>query len=737
MVQVLESTKLARVGLIGNPNTGKSTIFNRLTGLRQRIANYPGITVEERIGTTHIGKKSLQVVDLPGAYSLSASTLDERAVLDALTARGGREPLDLLVCVLDATNLERNLFLALQIADFGLPMILVLNQWDVLRRRNQEYDLEKLKEILGIPVLPVSARSGEGMKGLETEISKVLEKPCYLAPTAWSREINTGLEDLIGLAPGLSRGEALRLIFDGGSLVADRWSERKGEIQQRVGRIHSEIAAGGMNPGPAEALIQYKRIGSLLEGVIDSDTSAFSRSSETIDRILLHRVWGLGIFVAVMWVVFQSVYSWASPMMDGLEWLTGALQEGIRPVLSGLPVLESLVVDGIIAGVGGVIVFVPQIFVLFLFIALLEDTGYMARAAFLMDKALGWCGLNGKSFVPLLSSYACAIPGIMAARTLEDKRSRVTTILMAPFMSCSARLPVYVLFIGAFVEPAYGAMVAGWTLFLLHFVGLAVAAFLAWISQRLFSSKTITPFVLEMPQYKVPQLRNIFIRVWGSGREFIVRAGTVIFAFSILIWALLYFPHSESVSEAVEDDMVRELVVTEGLNQVEAMALLKESGTPAAIEFENRLQASYREDSYLGRFGHFVQPVFAPAGFDWKLTVGVLSSFPARELVISTLGIIYQLGPDVDAESQSLRNRIVNEKWPSGSRVGQSVYTMPVVLAVLVFFALCLQCGATVAIIAKELNGWIALGSFVGMTVLAWVAAVAVYQIGTLISGTL
>ncbi|MGE9290109.1 MAG: ferrous iron transport protein B [Puniceicoccales bacterium] len=733
MVSVAEPTKVARIGLIGNPNTGKSTLFNRLTGLRQRIANYPGITVEERVGTAFAQKDPLELVDLPGAYSLSATTADERAVLDALAAREGRAELDLLVCVIDPTNLERNLFLPLQVADFGLPIILVLNQWDIARKRGIEIDCEKLAERLGVPVLPISARSGEGMERLEETIRRELVKPSYLKPTQWIPAVEDTVEELMDTVPGLRRAEALRFLFDPKSALYVRWPEKREPITEIVQGGRKKIAEAGMNPGPAEALVQYDRIRGVLSEVLGEREVRSIGPSESIDRLLLHRFWGTIIFVGVMWVVFQSVYSWAGPIMDGLDYMTGTTQDALRPVFAGTPLLESLVVDGIIAGVGGVIIFLPQIFVLFLFIGLLEDTGYMARAAFLMDKALGWCGLNGKSFVPLLSSYACAIPGIMAARTLESRWSRTTTILMAPFMSCSARLPVYVLLIGAFVEPVWGAGAAAWTLFLMHFVGLFVSAGLAWFAHRFFASAGASPFILEMPHYKVPHVRNLFLRMWESGREFLVRAGTVILAFSILIWALLYFPRSESVETEVRADMVAQIVVEEAVSAEVASEWLADEEQPYAEEFENLLASAYLENSYLGQFGRWVQPVFAPAGFDWKITVGVLSSFPARELIISTLGIIYQLGPDVDEESMGLRDQIAGETWSSGPRAGQPIFTLPVVFSVMVFFALCLQCGATVALIAKELNGWYAAGSFFGMTLLAWVAAVLVYQVGSLL----
>jgi ferrous iron transport protein B len=377
-----------------------------------------------------------------------------------------------------------------------------------------------------------------------------------------------------------------------------------------------------------------------------------------------------------------------------------------------------------------VLVFLPQILILFFFISVLEDTGYMARAAFLVDKLFGWCGLNGRSFVPLLSSYACAIPGVMSARTLSDPKARLTTILMAPFMSCSARLPVYILLIGTFIEPHYGPLAAGWALFAMHFVGLALALPLAWVLNKFFLKIKPQPFILEMPDYRIPTMRNIFHRMWERGREFVLRAGTVILAFSVIIWSLLYFPRDASVEEVVTNEFVATMSVNTPVDTIHEE--LKNADSPLAQKLHHHVESAYIEQSYLGRFGKAIQPVFNPAGFDWKITVGVLSSFPAREVIIATMGIIYNLGADVDEGSEDLRSVLQNEKWLSGPRAGQPVYSMPVVIGIMVFFALCMQCGATVAIIARELDWRWATFSFFAMTTLAWLAAVFIYQIGSL-----
>lgn len=718
------------VALVGNPNTGKSTLFNRLTGLRQHIANYPGITVEKKSGLLRTGGIDLDLLDLPGCYSLTAVSNDERVVMDVLGGRRGLQKPDLLVFVVDATNLKRNLLLVSQCAELGIPAVVALNQCDAAKRNGIRIDVNLLAKRLGVPVVETIATRGSGLVELKQAIVSALDAPFALPKIHWPDCITHGCGLLrAGLqSPGsndLTQAEALRVLFDRDSVFTCGVSD-KACIKKLLDAAHSEIRESGLNPGSAEAVIHYRHLESLLEGVVEA-SGPIARSHDSIDALLLNRVWGTLIFLGVMYVVFQSLYSWAGPLMDLIDAGTSAMQDFVRPLLSTTPALQSLLCDGIIAGVGGVLIFLPQILILFFFIALLEDTGYMARAAFLVDKLFSWCGLNGRSFVPLLSSYACAIPGVMATRTLSDPKARLTTILMAPFMSCSARLPVYILLIGTFIEPLYGPLVAGAVLFAMHFVGLALSLPLAWVLNKFFLKIKTQPFILEMPDYRVPTLRNISHRMWERGREFVLRAGTVILAFSILIWALLYFPRNPDVKEKISQAFLSELAGSHSAAEIQSALENPNSDINSALT--HRIDSAYIEQSYLGRFGKAVQPIFDPAGFDWKITVGVLSSFPAREVIIATMGIIYNLGADVDEGSDDLRSVLQNEKWTSGPRLGEPVYTLPVVLGIMVFFALCMQCGATVAIIARELNWRWAAFSFFGMTTLAWTTAVLIYQI--------
>ena len=706
-----------RVALVGNPNTGKTTLFNRLTGSRQKIGNYPGVTVEKKSGTWEAGGRSVTLVDLPGTYSLAASSPDERVALDFLTGHlAGEEQPDAVICVVDASNIVRNLFLASQVADLGLPLVIALNMSDAADRAGIHVDAALLARRLGVPVIRTVATKGEGIEALGKAVLQAADDRALMAQVPWPEAVGravkylaAGLEKEGAQSPG--SGKLRRILFDRGSAVLERagWP-RESDPQPLLSASRDILSAAGWHPASAEALLRYEHLGHLTADAIRFPETRRRTWTERLDAVLTHRVWGLAIFALMMFLVFQSIYTWAGPFMDAIETGIAWVQESVAPWFAAWPALQSLVVDGVVGGAGGVIIFLPQILILFFFIALLEDTGYMARGAFLMDKMFGWCGLNGKSFVPMLSSYACAIPGILATRTIEDPRARLTTILVAPLMSCSARLPVYTLLIGAFIAPAYGAAVAGFTLFAMHFVGLAVAIPVAWAMNKFILRTRPQPFLLEMPPYRRPRLRDILWRMWERAREFLVRAGTVIVAMTIIIWALVYFPRPAEVRE-------------------QTVAALSAGNDPASVE--RAVDAAYLEQSYLARAGRVLQPVFAPAGFDWKITVGVLASFPAREVIIATLGTIYGIGQDVDEESGDLRAALARDLWTHGPRTGSPVFTVPVALAIMVFFALCLQCGATVAVMAKEANwGWAVFG-FVYMTTLAWLGAVLTYQLGT------
>jgi len=707
--------------------------------MRQKVGNYPGVTVQKKSGYTYIESGQIEVVDLPGTYSLAATSPDERVVVDSLQGDiENFERPDLILCIVDATNLQRNLFLAHQIGRLGIPMVVALNRWDSAQKRRIRIDVEALERDLGVPVVAISASRAEGITELKAAATAALETKPLLRQPDWPEAVT---EAVLAAKGELSRFEAsemgderlVRAIFDSDSQALRRLGLSQEQSSQALGAAKKALFKGGLNPANAEAVILYRHIKTVTEPSINDSDAVPASGSESIDSLLTHRSWGLIAFLALMYLVFQSVYSWAGPFMDLIDAGKSAIQSGISSVLEPWPMVQSLVADGIVEGVGAVVIFLPQILILFFFISLLEDTGYMARAAFLMDKLFSWCGLSGKSFVPLLSSFACAIPGVMAARTIQDPKARLVTILAAPFMSCSARLPVYVLLIGAFVEPKYGAALAGAALFAMHFVGAAIALPFSYLMNKYVLKTPAQPFLLELPAYQVPQVRHVLLRMYGQGKEFVKNAGTVIFAITIVIWAMLYFPRSEEIQEKIESEFYAGLMEATGWGREEAIERVEDDEALQA-QLDRDVSSAYIEQSYMGRVGKTLQPIFDPAGFDWKITVGVIASFPAREVIISTLGIIYSLGADVDEETTDLRERMKAQEWLEGKRTGQKVYTIPVVIALMVFFALCQQCGATLAIIAQE-TGWRwAAVSFVFMTSLAWLAAVMVYQVGTWLS---
>ena len=703
------------VALVGNPNTGKSTLFNALTGLRQRVGNYPGVTVARKSGTCDLGDgRKVELVDLPGLYSLAAASPDEQVVTDALAGKiaGERVP-DVIVLVADATNLLRNLFLASQLAELGRPAVLVLNQADVAREQGMRIDTVQLSARLGgIPVVLASAWKGEGVADVRRAIARAADERRLLPPVVWPANIAAALAGLTcavaaDTGRAVSSAEAQRLLFDTSATLPERlgWAKERRDPAIRAAR--EEVRRSGYNPLAAEPLVHYDRLRKALEGVVTEGAGKAGRTA-AVDRLLLHRVLGPILFLGIMLGMFASVFWLAKFPMVWIQAGVDALKGVVGPSLDATPMLQSLVTDGLLGGVGAFLVFLPQILILFLFVGLLEDSGYMARAAFIMDRLFSWCGLNGKSFVPMLSGFACAIPGLLSTRTIEDPKARLATAFVVPFMSCSARFPVYALMCAAFIGPLYGP---GWesaVMVGMHCVGLLFAVPTAFVLTRLVLKVKPQPFVLELPRYQLPKPRDVLWRMWQNAAEFISKAGTVIFAITLIVWALSYFPRDPGVVDRVR------------------------AADPAASAevLAARTQAAYVEQSWMGRFGKAVQPVFDPCGFDWKITVGVLASFPAREVIVSTLGVTYSVGEGAEADSGHLQQAMRDAKWSAGPRAGTPIFSLAAVLALMVFFALCSQCGPTVATLAQETGGWRwAVGSFLYMTALAWIVAALVYQV--------
>ena len=521
---------LSTIALIGNPNTGKTSLFNALTGQKQRVGNYPGVTVEKKSGLWKLSPtETLTVIDLPGTYSLSAQTIDERITVDVLSGTIPDLSPSLMIIVIDAENLQRNLFLASQASELGVPIVIALNCWDIAERKGIQIDSKLLEKRLGVPVVPTVANQAKGIDSLALAVKTALNNKAIMVRPKWPEPVQEAVEtlkkdlsDIDKTSQSLSNGEIQRLIFDASSAVTERLKGDQTEISEAIEKAKETVHKGGFHPNAVESIIRFRFLKPILADIIARQaTLKKAIHTESIDQLLLHRFWGLVIFVGMMYFVFQSVYSWSGPFMQLIEDGIAHVQSIASSALVSTPMLQSLIVDGVLSGVGAFVIFLPQILVLFLFISLLEETGYMARAAFLMDKLFQWCGLNGKSFVPLLSSYACAIPGILATRTINDKKIRIITIMIAPLMSCSARLPIYILMIGIFVEPIYGPAISGITLFFMHFIGVLVAAPAAYLLNRCIQRKSIaTPFVMELPRYRVPNLKNICSRIYESGYAF-------------------------------------------------------------------------------------------------------------------------------------------------------------------------------------------------------------------------
>lgn len=677
------------VALLGNPNTGKSTLFSTLAGIPTRIGNYPGVTVEEKVGRFQYRGSRIELIDLPGTYSLMPKSPDEQIVVDVLHGRLPGVPIpDCVIVVVDATNLERNLYLATQALELQRPTVIALTLSDAAEEKGIVVDAAELGRRLACPVVQVVAPRHVGIESLCDAV---------LAVTASPASTCRGIE------------------------------------------AHLTSVDPRHEPAAREAIARYAWIEEILSGVVIRRPPARRPLGERIDAILTHRLWGTLLFAATMLAMFSSIFWLASPLMDGIsaavDFLRGRI-EGLLPEGA----IRSLIVEGVLAGVGGVVVFVPQIAMLFLFVAVLEGCGYLSRAAFLMDRLLCGVGLGGKSFIPLLSSFACAIPGIMAARTIENPRDRLLTILVAPLMSCSARLPVYLLLCGAFVPNV--PVGASWlrlpalVLAGMYALGVAVAALVAFTLSRTIFRGPPQPFVMELPGWRWPRWPVVLERVREAVWSFLQNAGTLIVAVSIVIWALSTYPRSEAVIES-------DVAATRERLSMQLAELPAESADRsdvaeelATLDTEEGLAAARRgaaqRHSALGRLGRTIEPIVRPLGWDWRLGCAAIASFPAREVVLGTLAVIYNLGdidPGEEEGGSALVRRLRAATWDGTSR---KVFTLPVALSIMVFFALCAQCASTLVVIGRETRSWLwPVVTFAYMTGLAWLGAFATYQIGT------
>lgn len=704
------------IAVVGNPNSGKSTLFNRLTGLRQRIGNYPGVTVERHVGTLKLGDKFTELVDLPGTHSLSAHSLEEQITVDAILGRVDGLAPDGILAVLDATNLYQGLFLLQQLVDLQLPMVVALTMTDAAEKSGIDIDIDALSAALGgVSLYRVVATTGAGLDKLRTAVTELADTPPPRRISVWS-ELTDAARRLKRLSnDSLSLMESERLLVDG---ITDHnaaaTSVLSDDLVAELERMRDKLF-GREPPIAREARVRYAWVRDTLATVQHSAPS-FHSWHVAVTSFLNRPVPGtVGLFL-VMAIVFQAVFAWATPVMNFIDVATAALGTVVSTSL-GDGAFSSLIADGIIAGVGSVIIFLPQILILFLFIILLEDSGYLARAAYLMDRAMRSVGLSGQSIIPMISSFACAVPGIMATRVIPNRRDRIATILAAPFMTCSARLPVYALLISAFVPAqTIGFMnLQGLVLFGLYMFGIIMGVLTALLIRKTALRGPKPPFALMLPEFRRPNLQTVLIQLLGRVKVFLHRAGTVIFTVAVIVWALAYYPRSDVIG-------------TEVVQQREIAADTL-SGAQLAAEYkhiDNLASAAQLEQSWLGRAGHFVEPAFAPLGWDWRVSAAVIAGFPAREVVIAVLGTVYAVGDQADQDT--LSGRLKASTWSDG----RPVFTLPMVIGLLIFYACCLQCAATLAVIRRETNSWRwPVFAWVYMTTIGYVGALLAFQIGS------
>jgi len=690
------SNEILTIALAGNPNSGKTTLFNAFTKLRQKVGNYPGVTVEKKSGTLVLAKdRVVNVIDLPGTYSLSVRSPDEQVARDVLMGRAADTPRpDVVICVVDAGNLERNLYLVSQIQDLRLPVIIALNMMDELESQGKAVNVAELSKRLGVPVVPMVANQQKGIEEIKQVIASGV-KANYSRQWRMAPDLEEQVEHIArllvqheGYGPHEAFSEAVSILSIGTSISKNtdpRVRFHKEELIHQINIIQDNLKKQGLRARSAAVEARYDWIKSVLKGVVVDRNKPKDNLTDRLDAFLTHKIFGWGAFLVIMGLMFYMIFSIATYPMDwidaGFGWL-GEFVNGIMPPGD----LTDLLVNGVIAGIGGVVIFLPQILILFFFIGLLQDTGYMARAAFIMDRLMSKVGLHGKSFIPLLSSLACAIPGIMSARTIESPKDRLVTILVAPMMSCSARLPVYTVMIAVLIPNTNSFQKAG-IMLMLYMLGFFGVGLMAWVFKKTLLKRQKPIFIMELPPYRFPSVKAIMIQMWDRSGLFLKRAGTVILAMSIILWALMTYPK--------HDHLTPDLAL---------------------------------KQSYAGQIGTMLEPLIKPLGFDWRIGIGLVGSFAAREVFVSTMSIVFNI--EDDGETQVLREAFGQAAWPDG----RPLFTPLVCVSLLVFFVFALQCLSTVAVVWRETggSGW-AFFQLGYLTALAYVASLLVYQSGRLL----
>lgn len=690
------------VALIGNPNVGKTSVFNQLTGLNQQVGNYPGITVEKKVGFCKLPYNfKANILDLPGTYSLNASSIDENVVIELLLNKNDKLYPDVAIVVTDVENLKRNLLLFTQIKDLEIPTILVINMADRMEYKGISLDIPFLEEKLKTKIALVSSRKGFGieeLKNLIVSYKSISNEPCLNASVIDSEYF----ENLRKAFPNQLLYKLWLVITQDVNFLN---LERK-EIQSTFTKSHSDLKRLQQK----ETIKRYQFINDVLKVGMTIDQSIAKDFRAQLDRVLTHKFWGYVIFFCILFGIFQSIFVWSEVPMDFIDSSFASLSAWSAEVLPA-GMLTNLISQGIIPGIGGILIFIPQIAFLFLFISILEESGYMSRVVFLMDKIMSKFGLSGKSVVPLISGTACAIPAIMATRNIENWKERLITILVTPFTTCSARLPVYAIIIGLVIpdQRILGIFnLQGLTLMLLYLLGFGMAIFSAYVLNKILKIKGKSYFIVEMPNYKLPLFKNVAINVVEKTKAFVFGAGKIILAISIILWFLASYGPGENFSNA------EQIVVKKHINQP-----LSET------ELENEVASQKLENSYIGLMGKSIEPVLKPLGYDWKVGIAIISSFAAREVFVGTLATIYSVG---DSENEdTIKKKMQSEINPL---TGEKVFNFASGISLLLFYAFAMQCVSTLAVTRKETNSWRwPLGQLIFMSAFAYTVALVAYQL--------
>ena len=725
-VSALEKGKVINVALVGNPNCGKTTLFNYASGSHERVGNYSGVTVDAKEAILKKDGYTFKIVDLPGTYSITEYSPEELYVRTHIMEKMP----DIVINVVDSSNLKRNLFLTTQLIDMNIKVVIALNMYDELEKKGVKFDYNALGEMMGIPIIPTIASKGTGIEELFTKLIDVYEDR---DPSVRHIHINYGsfiedaikqIQDEIWKNPKItdklsSRYVAVKLLETDKSTLAQlekygNYEQIKAVTKKAIGRLEKEYDER------SETIITDAKYGfidgALKETYIEPKKDRYIIKRQ-LDDLLTHKFWGFPVFLFLMWLMFQATFTLGSYPMHWIDSGVGLLGEWLQSVMQ-VGALRDLVVDGIIGGVGGVIIFLPNIMILFFFISLMEDTGYMARASFIMDKLMHKIGLHGKSFIPLVMGFGCNVPAIMATRTLDNKKDRILTMIITPFMSCSARLPVYVLLISAIFPQNQGLV-----LFSIYLIGILLAVFTALIMKRVVFSKKEVPFVMELPPYRIPTIKNTSLHMWHKGQQYLKKMGNVILLASILIWALGYFPRHITYSTNYDTQ----------IQNVQSNAQLTAKDRQAGVRsLEINKESERQEKSYIGQLGHAIEPAIKPLGFDWKMGVSIITGLAAKEIVVSTMGILYQADEKADVKSGALKEKLKAQTHNSGVLKGQKVFTPLVSFCFMLFILIYFPCVAVIAAIKKESNwGW-AVFTMVYTTGIAWLVTFATFQIGSL-----